>query len=211
MQSLRICVKSIVAAVIEPKVNCRLPNLPIRLDPFASKQEELKTPQIPSKLPAETCRTEWDSQPMEQIENFKVLFIAGFGPILREETAGRKLFGEALGVRFKEEQDGYLHTEALPGAMTFALWPLRQAAQSCFGTDHWPDDITPPQAWLEFDVDSVEKATAKLESQGYRMLVKNKTEPWGQTVSRFLTPEGLLIGVTMTPSLRAKNSATDAT
>jgi hypothetical protein len=148
---------------------------------------------------------------MEQIENFKVLFIAGFGPILREETAGRKLFGEALGIRFKEEQDGYLHTEALPGAMTFALWPLRQAAQSCFATDHWPDDITPPQAWLEFDVDSVEKATAKLESQGYRMLVKNKTEPWGQTVSRFLTPEGLLIGVTMTPSLRAKNSATDAT
>jgi len=34
------------------------------------------------------------------------------------------------------------------------------------------------------------------------MLVKNKKEPWGQTVSRFLAPEGLLVGITVTPSLR---------
>jgi hypothetical protein len=59
-----------------------------------------------------------------------------------------------------------------------------------------------PQGWLEFDVDSVEEATAELESRGYQMLVKNKKEPWGQTVSRFLAPEGLLIGITFTPSLR---------
>jgi hypothetical protein len=36
------------------------------------------------------------------------------------------------------------------------------------------------------------------------MLIKNKTEPWGQTVSRFLSPEGLLVGITLTPSLREK-------
>lgn len=52
------------------------------------------------------------------------------------------------------------------------------------------------------DVNSVEKATAELESQGYRMLVKNKKEPWGQTVSRFLVPEGLLVGITLTPLMR---------
>jgi len=33
------------------------------------------------------------------------------------------------------------------------------------------------------------------------MLVKNKLEPWGQTVSRFLSPEHLLVGVTVTPLL----------
>jgi hypothetical protein len=48
----------------------------------------------------------------------------------------------------------------------FALWPLSQAAQSCFGKDSWPGDIPAPQAWLEFDVDSVEKATSILESEG---------------------------------------------
>src|ERR1700757_1141702 len=134
--------------------------------------------------------------------NIEILFIAGFGPIVREPVEGRKLYREALGIPFKEETDGYLHTEALRGAKSFALWPLSQAAQSCFGKDSWPDDIPAPQAWLEFDVDSVDKATAELESRGYRMLIKNKKEPWGQTVSRFISPEGLLGGVTFTPLMR---------
>jgi hypothetical protein len=82
--------------------------------------------------------------------------------------------------------------------------PFSQAAQSCFGKDSWPEETPPPQAWLEFAVDSVEKATAELESRGYRMLVKNKKEPWGQTVSRFLAPEGLLVGITFTPMMRRK-------
>ena len=132
----------------------------------------------------------------------KVLFIAGFGPIVRETATSRKLYREALGISFKEENGGYLHTEALQGAKTFALWPLSQAAHSCFGDDSWPEDFAVPQAWLEFDVDSVENATADLESQGYRILVKNKKEPWGQTVSRLLSPEGLLVGITFTPSMR---------
>jgi len=136
--------------------------------------------------------------------NIKILFIAGFGPIVRDVPESRKLYREVLGIPFKEETDGYLHTEALKGVKSFALWPLSQAAQSCFGKDSWPDDIPVPQAWLEFDVDSVEKATAHLKSRGYRMLIKNKKEPWGQTVSRFVAPEGLLVGVTFTPLMREK-------
>ena len=132
----------------------------------------------------------------------KILFIAGFGPIVRDPADSRKLYSEILGIRFKEESGEYLHTESVKGAKTFALWPLSQAAQSCFGKDSWPDDIPVPQAWLEFDVQSVDKATAHLESQGYRLLIKNKKEPWGQTVSRFLSQEGLLVGVTLTPALR---------
>src|SRR5215467_11180381 len=137
---------------------------------------------------------------MEQLGNIKVLFIAGFGPIVREASASRKQYNQILGIGFKEEDGDYLHTEALKGAKTFALWPLSQAAQSCFGKDSWPQEIPAPQAWLEFDVDNVEKATEELELQGYRMLVKNKREPWGQTVSRFVTQEGLLVGISFTPS-----------
>ena len=132
----------------------------------------------------------------------KVLFIAGFGPIVREAPKSHRLYREALGIHFKEESGGYLHTEALPGAKTFALWPLSQAAHSCFGKDSWPADIPLPQAWLEFDVESVEQATSDLESQGYRILVKSKKEPWGQTVTRLLSPEGLLVGLTFTSSMR---------
>jgi hypothetical protein len=131
-----------------------------------------------------------------------ILFIAGFGPIVRDTAKSRNLYGEAMRIPFKEETGEYLHTEALDGAKTFALWPLAQAAHSCFGKDSWPDNVPVPQAWLEFDVASVEKATVELESKGYKMLVKNRKEPWGQVVSRFLSPEGLLVGVTFTPMMR---------
>jgi hypothetical protein len=143
---------------------------------------------------------------MEQFANIKILFIAGFGPIVRDAEASGKLYRETLGISFKEEGGGYFHTEALNGAKTFALWPLSQAAQSCFGRDSWPADMPVPQAWLEFDVDSVETATAELEARGYRMLVKSKKEPWGQVVSRLISPEGLLVGITFTPSMREEQS-----
>ncbi len=142
---------------------------------------------------------------MDQIAGIQVLFIAGFGPIVRDVAASRRLYEQILGIGFKEEAGSYLHTEAMNGANSFALWPLSQAAQSCFGTDAWPEEIPEPQGWLEFDVDSVERATAELESRGYRVLVKNKKEPWGQTVSRFLAPEGLLVGITFTPWMRGKD------
>ena len=139
---------------------------------------------------------------MEKIPKATALFIAGFGPIVVEAQASRELYSRAFGIPFKEEKGGYLHTESLKGANTFALWPLSQAAQSCFGTDSWPRDVPIPQAWIEFDVENVEAATAELESRGYRMLVRNRNEPWGQTVSRFIGPEGLLVGITFTPSMR---------
>jgi len=141
---------------------------------------------------------------MKAPKGIKVEFIAGFGPIVRTRANSREFYGEILGIPFKEESGGYLHTEALQGAKTFALWPLTHAAQSCFGDDSWPEDIPAPQAWLEFDVESVEAATETLESQGYRILVKNKMEPWGQTVTRLISPEGLLVGITFTPSMRNK-------
>ena len=112
-------------------------------------------------------------------------------------------YAERLGMRFKEESGGVLHTELLRNANSFALWPLLHAAQPCFGTDSWPNEIPTPQGWLERR--QVESATAELEAQGHRMLVRNKREPWGQTVSRFLAPEGLLIGITCTPSMQDKD------
>ena len=141
---------------------------------------------------------------MAKLGNIKVLFVAGFGPIVRDRDTSRRLYVDTLEIPFKEEKDGYLHSDDLKGVKSFALWPLSQAAQSCFGKDSWPADVPVPQAWLEFDVENVEKATEELESHGYRMLIKAKKEPWGQTVTRFLGPEGLLIGITFTPWMRSE-------
>ena len=139
---------------------------------------------------------------MKTPKNIDVLFVAGFGPIVRDPAASRKLYSETLGLPFKEDANGYLHTGAVDGVKHFALWPLSQAAVSCFGTNQWPANLPIPQAWIEFDVANIEQATAELKSQGYKLLIAMRTEPWGQIVTRLLGPEGLLVGVTHTPSMR---------
>jgi predicted enzyme related to lactoylglutathione lyase len=132
----------------------------------------------------------------------KVLFIAGFGPIASDVEESRRLYEDALGITFKREEGDYRHTEGLKGAKTFAIWPLDQAAESCFGSSEWPDEFARPQAWLEFDVEDVAQASREMEERGYKVLVANRTEPWGQVVSRLISPEGLLVGLTMTPWMR---------
>jgi catechol 2,3-dioxygenase-like lactoylglutathione lyase family enzyme len=130
----------------------------------------------------------------------RVLFIAGFGPLVAEMDPAKVFYADALGLPLTGDAN-YLSTGAVDGAKHFALWPLAGAAQSCFGVDTWPSDVPTPQAWIEFDVDDVAQATAELVAKGYRVLVSNRTEPWGQTVSRLLGPEGLLVGITHTPAL----------
>ena len=134
----------------------------------------------------------------------KVLFIAGFGPISSDLEESRRLYEQALGIHFKVEEGDYLHTEEVEGAKTFAVWPLSQAAESCFGSDTWPSDVVTPRAWLEFDVEDIETASRELEERGYRLLVRARTEPWGQVVTRLISPEGLLVGVTVTPFMRSE-------
>lgn len=131
-----------------------------------------------------------------------VKFVAGFGPIVEDMDAARRLYGETLGLPL-EGDSTYLHTGAIDGVRHIALWPLLGAAESCFGATTWPADVPVPHAWIEFDVQDIEEATKELEDRGYHPLVAGRTEPWGQVVTRFLSPEGLLIGLTVTPSMRS--------
>jgi catechol 2,3-dioxygenase-like lactoylglutathione lyase family enzyme len=132
----------------------------------------------------------------------KVAFVAGFGPIVRDIKASRRFWGEDLGVELKEAAPQYFTNDSLDGVKAFALWPLSQAPESTFGTDAWPDDTPAPQAWLELDVETapeVGAAVEELQAGGHRVLRGAQEEPWGQTTSRVLSPEGLLIGITYTP------------
>ena len=97
----------------------------------------------------------------------------------------------------------YLLSEqgALDGVKHFALWPLAQAAQSCFGDDRWPADLAVPQAWIEFDVADMAAATRAGRSR-LSAVGRQPRRAVGQSVTRLLSPEGLLVGVTYTPRLR---------
>lgn len=134
----------------------------------------------------------------------QIEFIAGFGPIVTDSATGLAFYRDRLGLPLNEAAPDYFATESLHGANAFALWPLNQAARSTFGSEQWPANIPVPQAWLEFDVESpaaVAPAVAELEAAGYRILRGPHDEPWGQTTSRILSPDGLLIGITHTPWL----------
>jgi catechol 2,3-dioxygenase-like lactoylglutathione lyase family enzyme len=127
----------------------------------------------------------------------KVLFVAGFGAIVRDMQSSLRFYRDAIGIPLVEGED--VSTEALDGVKYFSLWPLADAAESCFGEREWPSNVVVPQAWIEFDVDDVAAAAEELRAKGYRLLVGPREEPWGQTVARLLSPEGLLVGVTITP------------
>lgn len=135
--------------------------------------------------------------------DIEVLFVAGFGPIVKDVDAGVALYRDTLGLPLAADvgPPDYFHG-TVAGVKHFALWPLHLAAAACFGTDAWPPDVPVPTAWVEFDVADLAKATETLAARGYRLLVSNREEPWGQTVTRFLSPDGLLVGATVTPFLR---------
>ncbi len=131
----------------------------------------------------------------------KVSFIAGYGPITPDSVASLKFWRDDVGLPMTEIAPDYWGTDDVPGVNAFAAWPLGQAAESCFGSKTWPEHITAPQAWLELDVESpeaVSSAAAELEAAGNEILKPPTTEPWGQTVARLLSPEGLLVGITYT-------------
>jgi catechol 2,3-dioxygenase-like lactoylglutathione lyase family enzyme len=131
----------------------------------------------------------------------EVQFVTSIAPIVRDPNAARSFYRDALGLSFEGEEGDYTFTQELEGTKHFGLWPLSEAATSCFGTSDWPTDIPVPQASIEFEVDDVAAAAAELTTRGYRLIHDARTEPWSQITARLLTPEGLLVAVCYTPSM----------
>ncbi|UPK82219.1 glyoxalase [Proteus vulgaris] len=140
------------------------------------------------------------------ISGINILFVAGFGPITCDNAQSQTFYKDVLNLPLKpmEGNSDYLSISEseLKGVQHFALWPLEQAAMSCFGKNKWADSLPVPQYWVEFEVEDIDSATQTLKQKGYQLLVDNRVEPWGQTVTRLLSPEGALIGLTITPWLR---------
>ena len=133
----------------------------------------------------------------------RIQSIAGFAVISKDPEASETLYRDVLALPL-EATDGYLHTGSLPGANHFGIWTLREAARSCFGQDVWPDDLPEPQATIEFeleDIESVDAAVWEMRDSGYRFVHESRVEPWGQTIARFMSPEGLLVGLSFAPWL----------
>jgi catechol 2,3-dioxygenase-like lactoylglutathione lyase family enzyme len=136
----------------------------------------------------------------------QVEFIATVAVISPEPPESRRLYMDGLGLPLEGQgDDGYYSSGRIAGAKHFGVWPLSQAAQACFGTSNWPSKRPVPQASVEFEVESaaaVQAAAEELRAKGFSILHDAREEPWGQTVARLLSPEGLIVGVSFTPALR---------
>jgi catechol 2,3-dioxygenase-like lactoylglutathione lyase family enzyme len=132
-------------------------------------------------------------------------FIASVSVIAPDPPRSRELYVDALGLPLEaSEGSEYFHSEKIDGSKHFGVWPLSQAAQACFGGDEWPADRPVPQASIEFEVkdpSAVEEAAAELEGEGFTLLHEAREEPWGQTVARLQSIEGLVVGISYAPWL----------
>jgi len=133
-----------------------------------------------------------------------VLFITSVAVVAADPLQSHKLFIDALGLPLEGEGDGYYSSGSIPGSKHFGVWPLSQAAEACFGTPDWPAARVVPQASIEFEVEDAEAVAAagtELQRAGFELLHPARTEPWGQTVTRLLTKDGLIVGISHAPSL----------
>jgi catechol 2,3-dioxygenase-like lactoylglutathione lyase family enzyme len=136
-----------------------------------------------------------------------ILFVAGFAPIVTDPTAGGAFYKDTLGLPLQVVSGDYLAVDGFGGTKHLGVWPLAEAAESCFGTREWPPHLPVPQATIEFEVADVPAAAAELEAKGHTLLHGARMEPWGQHIARLLGPDGLLIGVCHTPWLHQETPA----
>jgi catechol 2,3-dioxygenase-like lactoylglutathione lyase family enzyme len=135
-----------------------------------------------------------------------VLFIASVAVITADPPQSRKLFIDTLGLPLEGEGEGYYSSGNIAGSKHFGVWPLSEAAQACFGTPDWPAGRVVPQASIEFEVkdaDAVAAAGDELQRAGYELVHPARMEPWGQTVARLLTEDGLIVGISYAPAFQA--------
>jgi catechol 2,3-dioxygenase-like lactoylglutathione lyase family enzyme len=132
-----------------------------------------------------------------------ILFVSSVAIVSPNPAQSRKLFIDTLGLPLQRHEAGdYYFSEKVEGAKHFGVWPLAEAAHACFGTPTWPADRPVPQFCIEFevaDVDSVSAAARDLAAKGYALLHDARTEPWGQTVARVQTDEGVIVGISYAP------------
>ena len=142
----------------------------------------------------------------------KPVFIGAVGVITSNLARGRRFFVDTMGLPLVQaEGTRFLHSEKLEGSRYFGVWPLSEAARTCFGTDIWPAGRPVPQAFVEFELDnpeSVPVAASELESKGYKLLHSARTDPWGQTVARLQTRDGLIVGISFVPWMHRRRTRT---
>ena len=108
----------------------------------------------------------------------EILFVAGFAPIVPNPAEGASFYRDTLGLPLQVVSGDYIAVDGFDGSKHLGVWPLTEAAQSCFGTNEWPAHIPIPQATIEFEVADVDAAVAELKAKGHTLIHDTRVEPW---------------------------------
>jgi catechol 2,3-dioxygenase-like lactoylglutathione lyase family enzyme len=134
-----------------------------------------------------------------------VKFVASVSIVTADPAEGRRLYVEVFKLPLQSPDGGdYYFSENVEGTKHFGIWPLTEAAQACFGTTDWPSEHPVPQLSIEFemaDAAAVEAAASELRDHGETLLHPVRVEPWGQTIARILSSDGVIVGVSYAPWL----------
>ena len=140
-----------------------------------------------------------------RLSGVDVLFITSVAVVTADPRRSRKLYVDALGLPLQGEgDDGYYSSGSIGGSKHFGVWPLMQAAGACFGTSEWPADRVASPGFDRVrggERRGRRRSRRGIGARGLRAPALRSTEPWGQTVARMLTEDGLIVGISFAPSL----------
>ncbi len=127
--------------------------------------------------------------------------VASIGEIVDDVGAAVAFYRDVLGLQVEWTEGSDYATAAVAGAVHFGIWSREAAAEATLG-DKGAASKIPLGFTVEFEVDKVQAASDALESRGWEVLQGPRTEDWGQTTSRFMSPSGALCGFAETPWAR---------
>lgn len=127
--------------------------------------------------------------------------VAGIADIVEDLDAAVRFYRDVLGLPVKYGQgESYAEIE-IGGILHFGIWSREGAAEATLG-DSAAVDRVPLGFTVGFEVDAVEPSSQTMVERGWQMVQPAKKEPWGQIISRFLSPSGALCEVSETPRAR---------
>ena len=125
---------------------------------------------------------------------------ASVAEIVEDVDAAVSFYRDTLGLSVERLDEGYALVK-IPGILHFGVWASASAAQAAFGSPDAAERV-PLGFTIGFEVDDVDAAAERIADGDAQTLHPSKTEPWGQTTARFLTPGGALFEIAETPWAR---------
>ena len=117
--------------------------------------------------------------------------VSRIAEIVDDVDTAAQFYREVLGLPVDHQPGGSYSVVKVPGVLHFGLWSRAAAAEATFGDRNAVERI-PLGFAVEFEVDSVGPAADAIGERGWQIAQAPKKEPWGQALSRFFLPSGML-------------------